>query len=223
MANFNDRFSDPYFSREGGDGESEWVFFRGNRLDERPFPEGPAIGETGFGTGLNLLTAARLLARRGDVAAFRYRSVERYPLPPQDIGLILSTLHHPEQKDLEGYLRQYAPFFEALKPGWNGAVWELYGVRAEVTVFYGDVEEALADWGEVMDAWFFDGHDPEKNPRMWSEAVFRGAAAHSRWGTTLATYTARGSVKEGLRRAGFSIKREKGFNNKRHMITGVLP
>ena len=54
-------FDDVYFSRHDGRAETEHVFLGGNRLPQRfadwharrPF----VIGETGFGTGLNMLVA----------------------------------------------------------------------------------------------------------------------------------------------------------------------
>ena len=54
-------FDDPYFSRQDGMAESDYVFVQGNRLPERfrALPAGGnfVIGETGFGTGLNCLLA----------------------------------------------------------------------------------------------------------------------------------------------------------------------
>ncbi|MFO7581539.1 MAG: hypothetical protein R6X04_03245, partial [Guyparkeria sp.] len=49
-------YGDVYFSREGGFGESEHVFIRGNDLLAR-FADGRAsrVLETGFGTGRNFL------------------------------------------------------------------------------------------------------------------------------------------------------------------------
>ena len=61
-------FDDPYFSRDDGAAESEYVFLDGNNLAPRFAALGKAdhftIGETGFGTGLNLLLAARQQAQR---------------------------------------------------------------------------------------------------------------------------------------------------------------
>ncbi len=39
---------------------------------------------------------------------------------------------------------------------------------------------------------------------------------------TFATFTVAGSVKRGLQQAGFTLKKVKGFGNKREMLTGVL-
>lgn len=55
------RFGDVYFSADSGLEETCHVFLRGNRLAERfaalSAGESFAIGETGFGTGLNFLCA----------------------------------------------------------------------------------------------------------------------------------------------------------------------
>ncbi len=52
----NDHFEDCYFSYDDGLSEALYVFVDGNCLPERIKPNRPFIvGETGFGTGLNLL------------------------------------------------------------------------------------------------------------------------------------------------------------------------
>jgi tRNA 5-methylaminomethyl-2-thiouridine biosynthesis bifunctional protein len=85
----------------------------------------------------------------------------------------------------------------------------------------GDAAAALAHWPEhSIDAWFFDGFSPAKNPEMWSEPVLRAAARASRPGATFATYTSAGWVRRGLRRAGFEVRRVPGFGRKREMLVG---
>ena len=71
-------FDDPYFSRHDGRAESLYVFLDGNQLDRRfaALADGDrfVIGETGFGTGLNMLLAAqRFLALAPAGASARKR------------------------------------------------------------------------------------------------------------------------------------------------------
>ncbi len=80
-------FDDPYFSRQDGRAESRYVFLDGNRLSERfaALADGDrfVIGETGFGTGLNMLLAAALFRQRAPAGrgwiCSRWRSTRSAP------------------------------------------------------------------------------------------------------------------------------------------------
>ena len=74
--------------------------------------------------------------------------------------------------------------------------------------------------GRCVDAWFLDGFAPSKNPDMWSDTLFQTMASLSHRGTTLATFTASGFVRRGLKAAGFSMQKTKGFGRKREMLIG---
>jgi tRNA 5-methylaminomethyl-2-thiouridine biosynthesis bifunctional protein len=52
---------------------------------------------------------------------------------------------------------------------------------------------------------------------MWSPQVLRGLSRLARQGATLATYTAAGFVRRGLREVGFEVSKAPGFGGKRHM------
>lgn len=225
MDNYNPHYDDRYFSREGGLEESEWVFLRGNELEKRTSSDtGLTIGETGFGTGLNLLAAARYLSREaGDFdGPLHYHSLEKYPLKPPSVAELLQPFAGELGDGLAAYLRQYENLHRTVERGWNSGTFNLFGISVELSLYIGDVLEALSSLEGVVDAWFLDGHDPEKNRDMWCPEVFRLLADNSRPGTGLATYTARGFVKQGLREAGFTIRRQKGFGRKRHMISGIF-
>ena len=61
---FSRQFGDIYFSKDSGLEEKRYTFLQGNRLGERfrllPGGTGFAVGETGFGTGLNFLCTWQL-------------------------------------------------------------------------------------------------------------------------------------------------------------------
>ena len=48
-------------------------------------------------------------------------------------------------------------------------------------------------------------------------------ARHARLGTTIATYSAAGSVRRALATAGFEVERTCGYGGKRHMTKGKIP
>ncbi|WP_101676262.1 bifunctional tRNA (5-methylaminomethyl-2-thiouridine)(34)-methyltransferase MnmD/FAD-dependent 5-carboxymethylaminomethyl-2-thiouridine(34) oxidoreductase MnmC [Alloalcanivorax mobilis] len=210
-------FDDPYFSRDDGAAESEYVFLDGNDLAPRFAALGETdhftIGETGFGTGLNLLLAARLFQQRAPAGArLQLISAEKHPLTRADLARALQSW--PALAALsEALLREYP----AASPG-------VHRVRLAptitLTLMLGD---AAGQWrlsDARVDAWFLDGFAPARNPDMWCPELFQTLARHSRPGATLATFTAAGFVRRGLLNAGFGMARRQGFGHKRHMLAG---
>ena len=240
----NPVFNDPYFSPGQGWSESTHVFFRGNLLPERlaSWSSGVfSVGELGFGTGLNMwtllshyqtLTGEKLLPAPSCVhegnpeKILKLYSVDAHPLDIHE----LSCLLNPYVEDLGGqevldlYLGSYSRIMNG-KDRVGSDRFFLGSTEVLIQVWKSDVMELLNDliFREVTcDAWFLDGHDPAKNPEMWSSELMAMVARCTVPGGTLATFTAAGTVKQALRNAGFSLVRRKGFGNKRHMIQGTL-
>jgi tRNA U34 5-methylaminomethyl-2-thiouridine-forming methyltransferase MnmC len=152
----------------------------------------------------------------------KYSSIEMYPLEAARILELLNPFANRLSDLLPVYESCWNSFFPTLVNGWNNAVWSFPGVEVDFSLYYGDALNWSCEKSEDdVDAWFLDGHSPEKNPEIWSlpimKAVYRNTAA----GGTLASFTASGMVKSALREAGFFIKRKKGFGTKRHMIQGL--
>lgn len=219
---YSPRFGDIYFSADSGVEEKRHVFLHGNRLEQRfsalAAGEGFAVGETGFGTGLNFLCTWQLFARVAPPdASLDFYSVEKYPLDEDELCAALALW--PELRPLTQILlaawRQGAP-------GWNR--WCFDAGRVRLALALGDVAEVLPQLPEAaIDAWFLDGFAPAKNPEMWSGEVLAGVARASRPGATLATYTCAGLVRRGLQQAGFAVERLPGFGRKREMLRATLP
>ncbi|MDP2143739.1 MAG: bifunctional tRNA (5-methylaminomethyl-2-thiouridine)(34)-methyltransferase MnmD/FAD-dependent 5-carboxymethylaminomethyl-2-thiouridine(34) oxidoreductase MnmC [Gallionella sp.] len=216
---FSSRFGDVYFSADSGLEETEHVFLHANRLTERfaalSAGESFAIGETGFGTGLNFLCALRLFERTAPPgASLDFFSVERFPLHDDELRAALALW--PELKAItETLLARW----HRRVPGWNR--WSFGRIR--LTLVIDDVAKALPQLPEnAMDAWFLDGFTPAKNPEMWSDPVLHDIARTSRTGATVSTYTSAGWVRRGLLQAGFDVARAPGFGFKREMLSGSL-
>ncbi|GAA5114714.1 bifunctional tRNA (5-methylaminomethyl-2-thiouridine)(34)-methyltransferase MnmD/FAD-dependent 5-carboxymethylaminomethyl-2-thiouridine(34) oxidoreductase MnmC [Alloalcanivorax gelatiniphagus] len=216
-------YDDPYFSRQDGRAESHYVFLQGNRLPERfaalADGDGFVIGETGFGTGLNMLLAAALFRRLAPAGArLDLFSVEKHPLTAADLDRALAawpdTADTPEWDALRDALRQQYP---PASPGCH-RLWLADNVS--LTLMLGEAEPLWRLCPAQVDAWFLDGFAPARNGDMWQPALFRQLAAHSRPRATLATFTAAGAVRRGLADAGFQVQRIDGFGHKRHMVVG---
>nr|WP_318153345.1 bifunctional tRNA (5-methylaminomethyl-2-thiouridine)(34)-methyltransferase MnmD/FAD-dependent 5-carboxymethylaminomethyl-2-thiouridine(34) oxidoreductase MnmC [Halomonas sp. ML-15] len=212
-------FGDVYFSRQDGRAETEHVFIDGNDLprrfrewrEARPF----VIGETGFGTGLNLLCAWACFRRHATPEArLHLVSTEKYPLTRDDLTRALAAW--PELADAAARLAAQWPEPVA-------GVHRLWlDQKVTLDLHFGDSAECLAALDGRVDAWFLDGFAPSKNPQMWQPALFEAIACHSRPGATFATFTCAGVVKRGLKAVGFQWRKVPGFGRKREMLSGEI-
>lgn len=215
---FASAFQDVYFSSDNGLLETSYVFLQGNNLATRWQQHNFqtfTITETGFGTGLNFLCAAKLwLETAPKQALLNFISVEKYPLTLSDITTALQLW--PELTTLSApLLAQYATLIDTRSIS-------LYDNRIQLNLLIGDATEQLTHLQHQTDAWFLDGFSPAKNPDMWQPALFEQMARLSHLNTTFATFSSAGIVKRGLMSAGFKVNKRAGFGKKREMINGYF-
>lgn len=212
---FSRAYDDIYFTSGAGLEESRYVFLRHNGLPGRwRGREVFTIAETGFGTGLNFLLTWQAWRECADASQrLDYLSVERHPLSRDDLARALALW--PQLRELSAaLLAQYPP------PRGGAHRLEFDEGRVCLTLLFGDVARMLPPLRAAVDAWFLDGFDPAKNPRMWSREVYEQMARLCAEGGTFATFTAAGVVRRGLQAAGFTVLKAKGFGAKREMLHG---
>lgn len=209
-------FDDIYFSG-AGESESAHVFLAGNDLPARLsrallF----SVGELGFGTGLNFLKTWALWREtaKPDGARLRFFSIEGFPLGAEDMARAHQAW--PGLSDLSARLRALLP---PPTPGLHRIEIDL---DVALTLSYGEAGEALRLCEGGVDAWFFDGFSPAKNPEMWRPELFEEAARLSNPGATFATFTVAGEVRRALAAAGFAAEKRPGFGSKKEMLAGRL-
>lgn len=210
-------FQDVYFSTDNGLLETEYVFLQANDLSSRwqqPDLKEFTIIETGFGTGLNFLCAAKLwLEIAPSHATLYYISVEKYPLSLSNITTALSLW--PQLNSIsEPFLKQYD------KLAYSSESLLICNDRVKLNLLIGDATECLSNLQYTADAWFLDGFSPAKNPDMWCQSIFKQMARLSKQGTTFSTFTSAGEVRRGLIAAGFKVNKRHGFGKKREMLIG---
>jgi tRNA 5-methylaminomethyl-2-thiouridine biosynthesis bifunctional protein len=211
-------FDDVYFSDKSGLDETRYVFLEQNRLAER-FAALPAggrlvIGETGFGTGLNFLSAWQLFEQHAVAGArLHFVSVEKYPLSPADLHRALALW--PELKPLADQLLRH---YVAIHQGFQRIT--LANGRVTLTLLIGDALEQLPQLDAQIDAWFLDGFAPAKNPDMWTAELFVELARLAAPGSTISTFTSTGWVRRLLNAAGFKMKRTPGIGHKWEILRG---
>lgn len=213
-------FADHYFMAGQGQAESEQVFLAANRLPERfaalASGELMVVGETGFGTGLNLLLAARCFQRHAPPGSrLHWISAELYPLDHADLAKALSAW--PELSDLAAALLNGYP------PAAAGSHRLSLTSAIQVDMVWADATWAWQHSQAQVDAWCLDGFAPARNPAMWRPELFQALAKRSRPGATLGSFTAAGEVRRGLADAGFTVQRKPGFAGKRHRTEAQWP
>lgn len=219
-------FDDVYFSNENGLNETQYVFVDSNKLNERWLASQDAffsIGETGFGTGLNLLvTAQQFITFReknpnSPLKKLYFLSTEKYPLTKADLSKALALW--PELSHLSHSLIAHYPIS---LPGAHRL--HLFNESVILDLCLGDATASFSDAhahpNGRIDAWFLDGFAPSKNDSMWQASLFDQIKRLSKDNATFATFTAAGIVKRGLREAGFVVNKQKGFGRKREMLIG---
>lgn len=209
-------FDDIYFS---GDGlaETNHVFLRGNGLPDR-FRDAHrfAIGELGFGTGLNFLAAwdCWRKAEKPDNARLDFFSLEAFPLTPPDLARA-----HSVWPLLSSLSQRLVDIFPPSHPGFHHVEIDQ---NVTLTLFFGDVLDGLTKTEGAFDAWFLDGFSPAKNPDMWGDDVMREIARLSADKASVATFTVAGAVRRALTAAGFEVEKRPGHGRKREMLVGQL-
>lgn len=208
---------DVYYSQHGGLDETRTVFLGGCGL-----PEGwagrarYAIGELGFGTGLNTLATWDLWRRtRAPGAVLQFVSIEGFPLERDEAARAHQAF--PEAAALSQRLLDQWP----VRARGAQRLWFPDDGFA-LTVIHADAQIALDGMVGAFDAWFLDGFAPARNEDMWGEAVMQRIAALSAPGARLATYSVAGAVRRALTAAGFHVAKAQGFAGKRERLEARL-
>ena len=177
------------------------------------------VGEIGFGTGLNFVTAAeQFLALAPHSARLHFVSFEARPIAGAELGRLAAR-----RAASQPFYRALAARYPPRLPGWHRRTFA--GGRVVLSLYLGDAAAGLADIAgrqAPMDVWLLDGFAPRRNPSAWTEPVIAGVAALSREGAALATFTAAGDVRRLLERFGFAVARVDQRPHKRHTLAATF-
>ncbi len=193
-----------YHSIHGAVQESRHVFIDAGLkkfLALHPEKKQIRILEAGFGTGLNALLAFREMRKTG-VRLF-YHSIEKYPLEAQ----VLSQLNY-------GEILECSPLYSEIK----GAEWNKVNPVEENELLPENIDIQSFKSKHRYDVIFFDAFSPEKQPELWTLAIFENLYAHTARGGILTTYSAKGQVRRNMQAAGFRVERIPGPPGKREML-----
>jgi tRNA 5-methylaminomethyl-2-thiouridine biosynthesis bifunctional protein len=216
--------------------ETEYLFIQQNQLQQRWEKLADqekndyhqfVIAETGFGTGLNFLTACDLWLKTAPVNwRLQFISTELRPITASDLKAI-----HSSWSVFSDLSKQLLEHYPVLTPGVHLVT--LAEGRIQLMLLLGEANQMLKSIAQSpqsflasyqkksVDAWFLDGFAPTKNPDMWTDEIFNTVASLSSKNTTLATFTCATNVRKGLSNAGFEVEKIKGFGNKRESLKGL--
>ncbi|WP_434800745.1 FAD-dependent 5-carboxymethylaminomethyl-2-thiouridine(34) oxidoreductase MnmC [Acinetobacter johnsonii] len=216
------QFGDVYFSKDNGLLETRHVFLNGNDLPERlsnlqPF-EYFSVGETGFGTGLNILALWQLWqqVRPNNHSHLHAISVEKFPLSKTDLIRALNVW--PELKPIADQLIAQYPYPIA---GCHRLCFP--EERFSLDLWLGDAHDVFPSMAKTssVNAWFLDGFAPACNPDIWEEQVLNHIVRLSGIRTTFSSFSVAGVLKRGLTQHGISISRPRGYKHKREMLKAI--
>lgn len=209
------KFGDKYYSKVDGIAESKYVFLDGIEISDidQDTDKAFAIGETGFGTGLNFLLTWKHWRQSNIERPLYFISTEGYPLTTAALKKAhenFSSLAH-EAKELRDK-------WPAPSPGFHHISFD--EGRVVLLLLFGAVKDRLTELNAEIDAWYLDGFAPSKNPDMWSEGLFKEIARLSAPNAKFATFTAAGAVRRNLVAVGFEVSKTAGFAGKRERLVG---
>lgn len=216
------QFGDVYFSKDNGLLETRHVFLNGNDLSERLANlqnfEYFSVGETGFGTGLNILALWQLWqqVRPNNHSHLHAISVEKFPLNKADLIRALNVWD--ELKPLATQLIEQYPL-----PLAGCHRLSFPEERFSIDLWLGDAQDIFPSMvkTKAVNAWFLDGFAPSCNPDMWEQNVLNNIVRLSDYGSTFASFSVAGILKRGLKSHGIDISRPRGFGHKREMLKAI--
>ena len=207
-------YDDSYWGQGNPAEEKRFVFPLQHDLTQRAkVSDFFVILELGFGFGHNFLQTLAEWRKTGTTSQLHYIAIERSP-PSQ---AVLKQTH--ERLDSEGWQRLISIYPPQLE-GWY-VVWLAQNVR--LTLIFEDATTALPRLDAKVDAFYLDGFKPSSNPALFNPFVFNALQTLAQPGATVSSYSVAGTVKQGLKAAGFSIEKRSGFGHKRSMLFASAP
>jgi len=178
-----------YHSVHGAVQESEHIFLKTGFDFCKADPVN--IFEVGFGTGLNaLLTAAR--STKGKRKVY-YTAIEKYPV---DNALAIK-LNHQQFAGADG--KRLSLLISAAPWGKMTNICNSFSINK----LPGDL--ITDNISGIYDLIYFDAFGPDKQPEMWTEAIFKKISSVTATGGILVTYSAKGQVRRILKATGFKV------------------
>lgn len=227
------QFTEAYHSTNGAYTEAMHIYIRCGleHLFTAKAPQHIRIFDVGFGTALNCILAwvwQQQLRQAGlPYPHITYHGIEKYPIQPSEA----QKLNYP--KIIAGHTGllpdKLSEIFTLIHTcPWNkdfalpdGGCFILHKSCADIAEIKAEYYREAGDPAAPA-VIFYDTFSPATQPELWDGAIFRAIASGCPAGSLLATYCSKGTVKQALRNAGFTLERLAGPPGKRHILRGRL-
>ncbi|MFT4754937.1 MAG: tRNA U34 5-methylaminomethyl-2-thiouridine-forming methyltransferase MnmC [Salibacteraceae bacterium] len=198
---YNEALNETYHSRHGARQESEHVYIKSG-LNELQHLAHIRVFEMGFGTGLNILLTHGFSELHN--TKIEITSIELYPLG-KEIWSQLDYSVNPNEKNVFRKLQELS--------------WEERGVVSDnMTLLKRKVGLEDIQYQNEFDIIFYDAFGPDKQPHLWTPAIFSKLYNLLDKNGVFVTYSAKGQVRRDLVSAGFEVERIQGPPGKREML-----
>ena len=165
------------------------------------------ILEVGFGTGLNALLSLNEAIHLNQKIS--YEAVEPYPISTEEVKQL-------------NYVSQINPsletcFMQLHRCKWNEAV------SIHQLFVFKKMKMTLEQFNskEKFHIIYFDAFDPNTQPELWTEAIFKKLNQLLFSNGILVTYCSKSIVRKAMMAAGFSVTKIKGPPGKREIIRAI--
>jgi len=209
----DERTGETYHSIHGAVQESRHIFI-GQGL-QFALQKELNVFEVGFGTGLNACLTWIEAEKKGINIA--YTTVELFPVE-EAVWEQLNYVTVLSDDSSSGMAAKSPISFQQL----HSCSWGTFHTLSPHFTFRKlQVDFSHYSPDRQYDLVYFDAFSPEKQPELWTNERFETLAQHCNPGAILTTYCAKGTVKQALREAGFTVERLQGPPGKRHMLRGM--
>jgi len=201
---FNEELAESYHSGFGALQESLHVFIQHGLAKVRK--DHIKIFEVGFGTGLNACLS--LFYAIDHHLQIDYHAVDNFIPELNYLQQLQYHLLRPEHSEMTALIQNAE---------WNKKI--KIGNHFQIMKILSDFRDYK--FSSKYDLIIFDAFSPQKQPDMWTEAIFKKCFDALNNEGILSTYSSMGKVKENLRKVGFNVHRLPGPEGKRHILNAI--
>ena len=196
--------NETYHSIHGAINESVHVFINAG-LSQINLSE-VTVFEMGFGTGINALLSLKFAQERN--IKINYITIEKYPLTAAEV---------------------YEINLEKIFPEFSKEILLMHNAENSIEISVNEnftFRKYIADIVDFaflfnFDICFYDAFNPDVQPHLWTEEIFKKIFDSMDPGGLLCTYSAKGQVRRNLISAGFLIEKLPGPKGKREITRAV--
>ena len=201
--------NEQYHSTHGAIQESCHVYIKHGLESVAAHTRVISILEIGMGTGLNVLLSW-LFAQKHELKIF-YHAIEAFPVGED----IWSQLNYTQK------LQQ--PYSKEIFNKIHSSPWDKK-IKLDDNFFFTKMEEHIQEsilLKNTFDVVYFDAFNPDLEPNLWTEEVFREIYNSMSKNSILTTYSTKGMVKRALKSCGFKIEKKSGPIGKREILNAL--